>query len=68
MSPSEFKAARIALRLTQGDLATILGVDGRTVRRWEAEDGSRPPNPIAARVLEWMKAGYRPPEWPEKLS
>lgn len=63
MTPAEFKEARSNLGLSQAKLGAILNTDTRTVRRWEAEDGTRPPNPIACRVMEWMRAGYRPPEW-----
>ncbi len=67
MTPQEFKAAREALGLSASQLGTILSTDPRTIRKWEAEHGgsARPPNPIACRVLEWMLAGYRPPEWPQ---
>lgn len=64
MTPTEFKQARHALGLSGQQLATILNVDARNVRRWEA--GERPPNPIAVRVLGWMIDGYRPPQWPQE--
>lgn len=69
MTPSEFKAARLSLGLTAAALAHILGIDTRTVRRYESEaegPSARDPNPIAVRVVEWMQAGFRPPEWPTK--
>ncbi|WP_299377493.1 helix-turn-helix domain-containing protein [uncultured Kiloniella sp.] len=62
MTPIEFKAARERLNLTQTQLGTILNVNPRTVRKWEQEDGTRPPNPIACRVMEWLEAGFVPPE------
>ena len=65
MTPHQFNEARSKLLLTQSQLGRILNVNARTVRKWEADDGTRPPNPIACRVVEWMLAGYRPPEWPE---
>lgn len=68
MTPAEFKQARQSLGLSAARLGKILNTDPRTVRKWEAETGnsSRPPNPIACRVLEWLIDGYRPPQWPKK--
>jgi DNA-binding XRE family transcriptional regulator len=65
MSPSEFKAARRKLGLSASQLGSILNTDPRTIRKWEDESGTRPPNPIACRVVEWMLNGYRPPEFPK---
>lgn len=65
MTPTEFKEARYKLGLSASDLGAILNTDPRTVRRWEDESGTRPPNPIACQVLQWMLDGFRPPEWPE---
>lgn len=74
MTPQQFKQARRELGLTLNDLAIILGLTGdkpdRTIRRWEGAPelpSSRPPNPIACRVLQWMLDGYRPPEFPAML-
>lgn len=42
MTPAEVKAARLALGMTQADLAAALELssDGkRTIRHWETEDG-----------------------------
>jgi len=66
MTPSEFKAHRYDLGLTQEALAHILNTTARTIRRWETEDDPRPVNPIGIRVMEWMLAGYRPPEFPKR--
>ncbi len=63
MTPAQFKEARQTLGLSTSKLGAILNVDPRTVRRWEENDGTRPPNPIACRVVQWMLDGYRPPEW-----
>jgi DNA-binding transcriptional regulator YiaG len=63
MTPAEFKEARRKLGLSASKLGAILDTDPRTIRRWE-QDGDRPPNPIAARVMQWMLDGYRPPQWP----
>ena len=46
MTPQEFTAARKRLGLTQAKLADRLGVNPRTVRRWEAGD-SRIPKAVA---------------------
>ncbi|KQQ90989.1 hypothetical protein ASF65_00145 [Aureimonas sp. Leaf324] len=67
MSPAEFKAARLRLGLSIYDLGSLLGVDPRTIRKWEADpagSNARPPNPVASRVMSWLESGFRPPEWP----
>lgn len=66
MTPAEFKEARRELGLTAAALGHILDTNPRTIRKWELDDGTRPPNPIACRVLEWMLNGYRPPEFPRR--
>ena len=66
-TPDGFKAAREYLGLTQRTLGGLLGVDQRTIRRWEQppEDKSgRPPNPVAARVMEWLIGTMPPPQLP----
>ena len=65
VTPAKFKEHRYDLALTQEELGHILNVNGRTIRKWETDDGTRPVNPIAIRVMEWMIAGYRPPEFPK---
>ena len=64
LTPQEFKSARRKLGLSASELGHILNTDPRTIRRWERDDGTRPPNHIACRVMGWMLNGYRPPEWP----
>lgn len=64
-TPEGFKEARHQLGLSAARLGAILGVDSRTIRKWEASpetETSRPPNPVAARVLKWILDGFRPPE------
>lgn len=61
MSAKEFRDARNSLGLSQSELGEILNTHSRTIRKWERDDGTRPPNPIACRVIEWMLAGYMPP-------
>lgn len=68
MTSNEFKEARRNLGLTQSQLGAILDTAPQTIRKWEmGEDRStaRSVNPIAARVMQWMLNGYRPPEFPK---
>jgi hypothetical protein len=67
MKPSEFREARRKLDLSALELGVILDTDPRTIRKWARNDGTRPPNPIACRVMQWMLDGWRPPEWPDRL-
>lgn len=63
-TPQGFKEARRQLGLSASRLGAILDVDPSTIRRWEMSDDrstSRPPHPTAARVLQWMLDGFRPP-------
>lgn len=69
MDHNGFRRARADLGLTQEQLAGILGIDRKTVQRYEAAPEtrfSRPVNPIAARVMSWLMAGFRPPQWPRE--
>lgn len=68
MTPHQFKEARRKLGLTQSQLGVILDTLPQTIRKWEMGEDcktARSVNPIAARVMQWMLDGYRPPEWPE---
>lgn len=68
MSPLQFKQARQKLGLTQAQLGAILDTAPQTIRKWEMDERhstARSVNPIAARVMQWMLNGYRPPEFPE---
>ncbi|RVN04098.1 helix-turn-helix domain-containing protein [Sinorhizobium meliloti] len=64
MDAKQFRECRARLGLSAAQMAAILNVDPRTIRKWESDDGTRPPNPIAVRVVEWMLDGWRPPQWP----
>lgn len=66
MTPAEFKANRNKLGLSAAELGEIINTDPRTIRKWEHEDGTRPPNPVAVRVMEWLLAGWRPAQWPDR--
>lgn len=50
MTAGELVAAREAFGLTSADLAGILGVAERTVRRWESPHGPRPNGRVAHEV------------------
>jgi len=67
LNAAEFKEARQKLGLTQSELGHILNTSPVTVRKWEMPDtasNARTPNPVAAQVMRWLLAGYRPPQWP----
>lgn len=42
MTAAQLRAARLKMNLSQGELAEPLGVDERTVRRWENEEREIP--------------------------
>jgi len=44
----QVKAIRQRLKLSQADFANLLGVDVRTVARWESTSGPRPAGPAEA--------------------
>jgi DNA-binding transcriptional regulator YiaG len=50
MTPTEFRAALDRLGLTQMGAGRVLGVDGRTVRRW-ASGESDVPEPVRRLLL-----------------
>jgi transcriptional regulator with XRE-family HTH domain len=62
MTPTQIKQARKALGLSTGGFARALGVDPRTVRRWE--DGTKqPPGPVIillelAGASKWVAQGF----------
>lgn len=69
MTGEEFKAARIKLGLTLLQTAQILDIDASTVKRWEAAETASTKtgvSPTAARVMQWMLSGFRPPQWPSQ--
>lgn len=69
MTPTDFAQARRTLGLSASQLGRVLGVDPRTIRRWEADPATtgtaRPPHPTACRAVEWLLAGWRPADWPD---
>lgn len=54
MTPSDIRSFRDSLGMTQAEAGQLLGVDGRTWRRWEA--GDRPMLGAADRLLRAMQA------------
>ena len=68
MTPEQFKVGRRSLSLSVYQLGHILNTAPHTIRKWEMPDtrsSGRSVNPVASRVMEWLLAGYRPPEWPD---
>ena len=49
MTPAELRARRVGLGLTQGDVARLMEVDPRTVRRWES-GAARAPDELRVRL------------------
>lgn len=70
MTPEDFKKARNDLGLSIRQAADIFGVDVSTLKRWESLDGTTASariHPTAARAMQWLLDGYRPPEWPSRM-
>lgn len=57
MTPADFKQHRLALGLSQADLAEVWGIDKGTISRWER--GEVPVHPLAARLIQY-EAGEVP--------
>jgi DNA-binding transcriptional regulator YiaG len=62
-SKAKFRAARVALDISQQGLADMFGTTLRAVQYWEDENASSQPHRAACLVLEWMIAGFRPPQY-----
>ena len=61
MTPDEYRNALVALGLTQGGCARLLGVDERTSRRWA--NGERDIPPPVQRFLRYLIATKRSGEY-----
>lgn len=62
MDGAAFAAERQAMGLSVDQMADLLGITSDVLTVWE--DG-RGPHPAALRVLDWLKAGFRPGDgWP----
>ena len=65
MTPSEFKAIRVGLGLTQAELAVLLGYAHRNgVSILESVASGRLVPPTVERLMRAYEAGYRPADWP----
>lgn len=53
MTPSEFRAIRVGLGLSQAKLAEVVGRDTRTVQRWEG--GVTPIPVLVAEKVEGLR-------------
>src|SRR5262245_18261605 len=58
------RRVRELLAMSQAAFAAILGADVSTVRSWE--QGSRPPSPLACRILSEIEAD--PAHWRKRLA
>jgi len=64
MTPEEFKRLRLYLKLTQSQMATMLGYTA-PARVSEIETGrQKPPNAVARLMMAYV-SGYRPDDWPK---
>jgi transcriptional regulator with XRE-family HTH domain len=63
MTPLEILRARLKLRLTQAELAPLLGYSD-VARVSELERGARKPGAAIVLLLRAYLDGYRPPNWP----
>jgi len=69
MTHTEIRAARLALGLTQAELAKMLNVEARTVRRMESDPSHSTHRKPAVRMVRLIRAyldGHRPADWPKE--
>ena len=55
MNPKEFRILRTGLGLTINDIAEVIEVNPRSVRRWEQPDGA---HPVPAAVAAWLEGKW----------
>ena len=70
MNHDELRFARESMGLTPAEAAELLEVDVSSVYKWERDPSMSTHRPAPARVAKLLaayKAGYRPPEWPNRL-
>jgi DNA-binding transcriptional regulator YiaG len=63
MTPTDFRAARESLGLSQTDLAPLLGF-GSSQGVSNIERGVRNPGAAVALLMQAYLDGYRPADWP----
>lgn len=63
MTGEEFRTLRMALGLTQAQLAKVLGF-GHGNYIGAMENGRRAIPPLVDRLMVAYRAGYRPEDWP----
>ena len=69
MTHTEIRSARIALGLEPDELAKMLNVEARTVRRMESDPTHSTHRKPAVRMVRLIRAyldGHRPVDWPTK--
>ena len=69
MNHTEIRAARLALGLEPDELAKMLNVEARTVRRMESDPNHSTHRTPAVRMVRLIRAyldGHRPADWPTK--
>jgi DNA-binding transcriptional regulator YiaG len=69
MTHTEIRAARLALGLEPDQLAKMLNVEARTVRRMESNPNHSTHRKPAVRMVRLIRAyldGHRPADWPKK--
>lgn len=64
MTPEEFRDVRIALGVTQKQLAALLETAPATISNIESPTIRRRPPPRIVQLMEAYAAGYRPEHWP----
>lgn len=66
MTPQQLIKARERLKLTQAELARLLGYDGEAGRAQISlmESGQRTIRPAQERLIRAYLEGYRPKDWP----
>lgn len=65
MTPTQIKEARLTLRLTQKQMALMLGY-GAKARISELESGARNPSETVLRLMRAYLDGYRTDDWPHQ--
>ena len=65
MTPTDIRAARKSLGLTQAQMVPLLGYASQSALS-NAETGKSDPNGAVVRLLRAYLDGYRPDDWPKE--